>query len=153
MALYIPSQIGGEIHIKSDNIANAGIPVIAADVTLGTLTIPSDLVVTPRKVFVDLVLTEVFNAGVGSGNKTDGAQIIQVKKDAGAYHDAITVPLNSLVQTASARQQGLYTLPGTTDIIADYAGGSVLTFKWVNAKASLNNFEINNFHFVLRLIF
>ena len=113
--------------------------------TAGTLTLPSVVMAalpvgaTITRARAILTSRIIYNTNAAA-NKLNGAtvaatsQVIQIKKDAGAWVDAINFIDDQFSQAGLVSEGGVF-IPGSMNLAATVTGNGTYTFQWLLARA------------------
>ena len=114
----------------------------------GTLTLPSVVMAalpvgaTITRARAILTSRIIYNTNAAA-NKLNGAtvaatsQVIQIKKDAGAWVDAINFIDDQFSQAGLVSEGGVF-IPGSMNLAATVTGNGTYTFQWLLARADLD---------------
>lgn len=140
---FFPLKIGGNILGRLD------ITSIAADWTMGSITIPSFNGVVEHA-FITMFSTNIHDSAV---NELDGDQYIQISNDAGStWHDAILLNTGTFRNTSAGSHTSANQTVGAIDIKDYVASGGTLTARLHNAKADTGEIYVYNVQLILDIV-
>jgi len=129
------------------------LPAVAADTALPSVVVsglPASK--TLERVDVTLKVRAIENTNVGGTNGINGAQVIQVRKGAGAWATAINLGNNQWLVAASTRESG-DVLIGDNDVKATVDGDGTYNFQFKDALVDLASLRLNDVLVGLRFYF
>jgi hypothetical protein len=114
------------------------------DISLGAITIPSDIKGIINYATLDLFVNMIANTNASGDNFISGAQYIQAKVGGAAYSNAMAIPNGAFYVIGASSKQYAFLFKGIINIASLFNKGDTLDIKWALAKSQTNNLAFYN---------
>lgn len=144
---YRPTET--KISLFSDAQANLTFPTTAADQTLQSITIPSDLRGKIRHAFLRITAGWVYSDAAGAD--LDGDQYAQISVSGGTKHNALKFLDNGLYVPSAVNWTAPFDFYGSIDIAAHINKGDTVDIQVTDAHAATGFLRLYNVTAILDL--
>jgi len=144
---YRPTET--KITLYSDAQPNLTFPLVAADQTLQSITIPSDLQGNIKHAFLHITAGWIYSDAAGAD--LDGVQYAQISVSGGALHNAIKFLDNGIYVPSAVNWTAPFDFYGSIDIAAHINKGDTVDIQITNAHAASGFLRLYNVTAILDL--
>jgi len=128
-------------EISSNPQRTIGITGVAADITMNSISIPSDLPGRIAYAYLHFECSYIY-ASVG-GSDLDGDQYIQISVDGGStWHNAILMPDDTLTIGSASTFTSLFPVTGNIDLAAIVSKGDTVQVRWHDALSATGSLSL-----------